>query len=436
MRKFLMLSFLIIIINCPALKAQNLYFPPLNSNGNWDTISPESLNWCVNEIDTLYDYLQDQETKGFLVLKDGKIVLEKYFGTFTKDSLWYWASAGKTITSFLVGKAQEEHFLSITEPTANYLGAGWTNCTSTQEVKIKIRNQLTMSTGLDDQGFDNHCTIDTCLNYLADAGTRWAYHNAPYTLLSNVLDSATGMSINLYTHSRLKAKIGMTGAWNSNDFDNVFYSPARSMARFGLLIQNKGIWNADTVFSDTAYFNQMVNTSQELNLSYGYLWWLNGKASFMLPSTQNVFPGSFAPAAPADMIAALGKNGQILSISNSKGLVIVRMGMQSDGAAVSIQLCNGIWKRLNAVMCNTSSINDEVTKPKSIQIYPNPAQKEINIGLPSSGKFQIEIANSIGQILIKKQTESRIDISGLAKGLYIISVKQDERIQRIKFIKE
>jgi len=43
-------------------------------------------------------------------VKDGKIVLEKYFGTFTKDSLWYWASAGKTLTAFLVGKAQDEKF--------------------------------------------------------------------------------------------------------------------------------------------------------------------------------------------------------------------------------------------------------------------------------------------------------------------------------------
>ena len=76
-------------------KAQSLYFPPLTGNA-WDTVSPSSLGWCVNNIDTLYNFLQQENTKGFLVLKDGKIVLEKYFGTFTQDSLWYWASAGKT----------------------------------------------------------------------------------------------------------------------------------------------------------------------------------------------------------------------------------------------------------------------------------------------------------------------------------------------------
>jgi CubicO group peptidase (beta-lactamase class C family) len=52
----------------------------------------------------------------------GKLFLEKYFGSFTKDSIWYWASAGKTITSFLVGKAQEENFLSIDDPSSKFQG--------------------------------------------------------------------------------------------------------------------------------------------------------------------------------------------------------------------------------------------------------------------------------------------------------------------------
>ena len=164
------------------VNAQKLYFPPLSNTANWDTLSPESLGWCSQEIDALYDYLNQQDTKGFIVLKNGKIVLEKYFGTFTKDSLWYWASAGKTITSFLVGKAQEDKFLSIDAPTSSYLGTGWTACTSEQENKITIRHQLTMTTGLNDGVKDNHCTLDTCLTYLAQPGTRWAYHNAPYTL--------------------------------------------------------------------------------------------------------------------------------------------------------------------------------------------------------------------------------------------------------------
>lgn len=416
-------------------KAQSLYFPPLSNTANWDTISPSSLGWCINEIDNLYNYLQQQDTKGFILLKNGKIVLEKYFGNFTKDSLWYWASAGKTITSLLVGKAQEENYLSITDSSSKYLGQGWTNCTSTQENKIKIRNQLTMTSGLDDGVPDNNCTIDTCLNFLADAGTRWAYHNAPYTLLERVLTTATGTSINSYTQIKLKVKTGMTGAWAFIGYNNVFYSTLRSMARFGLLMQNNCIWNNDTLLHDTAYIQQMTNTSQSLNLSYGYLWWLNGKSSYMLPTSQVVFPGSYAHAAPGDMFAGLGKNGQIVSISKSLGLVVVRMGNQVGGSEVTTQLCNSIWEKLNAVMCNINSIDEINSNKNKISIFPNPANNEINIILPSNYNTQIEISNSMGQVIFKAQNKNKIDISNLANGFYFISVKQGQQSYTQKLIK-
>ena len=162
-------------------RAQNIYFPPLIGN-TWDTISPQALGYCQPKIDSLYNFLEQNNSKAFILLKDGKIVLEKYFGTHTATSPWQWASAGKTITAFMTGIAQQEGFLSITDTTSSYLGQGWTNSTPQQEELITIWNQLTMTSGLDDGVPDNSCTLDTCLNYLADPGTRWAYHNGPYTL--------------------------------------------------------------------------------------------------------------------------------------------------------------------------------------------------------------------------------------------------------------
>lgn len=334
--------------------SQSLYFPPLLGN-TWDTISPSSLGWCTNRIDSLYNYLEQQNSKAFIVLKDGKIVLEKYFGNFTQDSLWYWASAGKTITSFLIGRAQEQGYLSLADTSSEYLGVGWTSCTRQQEDSITIRHQVTMTTGLDDGVADNHCTLPSCLVYKATAGTRWAYHNAPYTLLEKVITTATGQNINVYTQSALKTGTGMTGAWLTVDYDNVYYSKARSMARFGLLLQNKCIWNTDTLLFDSVYIHDMVNTSQQLNYAYGYLCWLNGKGSYMIPSSQLIIPGSYAPAAPADMYAAIGKNGQIVSVAPSKGLVVVRMGNNPGEGEVPFLLCDNIWQRLNYVMCNETA---------------------------------------------------------------------------------
>lgn len=436
MKKTLLFILIGLTILCEHSKAKSLYFPPLSSSTKWDTISASSLGWCLNEVDNLYDYLQQQDTKGFIVLKDGKIVLEKYFGTFTQDSLWYWASAGKTITSFLVGKAQEENYLSILNPSATYLGTGWTNCTSAKEQKIKIQNQLTMTSGLDDGVPDNHCTLNTCLNYLADAGTRWAYHNAPYTLLEKVLESATGKPINTYTQSKLKILTGMTGAWLTIDNDNVFVSKVRSMARFGLLAQNKFIWDTTPLLTESVYINQMTNTSQTLNPSYGYLWWLNGKSSYMVPTSQIIVPGAYAPNAPSDMFAGLGKNGQIVSISRSKGLVVVRMGNASSSEEVSTKFVDKIWEKLNAVMCNETSVNEVFANHKSISVYPNPANNFITIDIQNISNLQIEISNVLGEVMINKQNNDIIDISNLKNGLYFISVRQGQNYYTQKFIKK
>ncbi len=420
------LFFISLSLTCIAqnLSAQNLYFPPLIGN-TWDTLSPSSLGWCQDEIDSLYAFLEQENSKGFIVLKDGKIVLEKYFGTFTQDSIWYWASAGKTLTAFLIGKAQEENYLSIDDPSSMYLGAGWTSCSPQQENQITIRNQITMTSGLDDGVPDNHCTLDTCLVCLADPGTRWAYHNAPYTLLEQVLEVSTGQGINIYTQNKLGSKTGIYGAWFTIDNDNVFFSRVRNMARFGLLIQNNCVWNSDTLMTDTAYIHQMTNTSQPLNLSYGYLWWLNGKASYRLPTLQIVFPGSIAPHAPEDMFAGIGKNGQIVSIARNEGLVVVRMGNETNSGEVSTLLLDQIWQHLNAAMCNSTAVHETTGNEDAITVYPNPAHSTITIHLPSSSGFQVDIFNLLGECVLRSANQKQVDITALTSGLYILTVRQD-----------
>ncbi len=176
-----------------------------------------------------------------MVIKDGKIVLEKYFDSFTKDSIWFWASAGKSLTSVLVGIAQEEGLLDISEPTNMYLGDGWTSATPSQESAITIRNQLTMTSGLDD-GIDDHfCTDPECLIYLEDSGERWSYHNGSYTLLDEVIENASGVTLNAYSNLKIEAQTGMTGAFIPLGFNNIYFSKSRDMARFGLLNLNKGL---------------------------------------------------------------------------------------------------------------------------------------------------------------------------------------------------
>jgi CubicO group peptidase (beta-lactamase class C family) len=331
--------------------AQKLYFPPVNSDA-WETILPQSLRWSEAAIDSLYDYLEQENTKVFILLKDGKIVLEKYFGAHAKDSLWYWASAGKSLAVFLIGIAQQEKYLSITDPVSKYLGTGWTSATPEQESKITIRNQLTMTSGLSEGSGIGPCTDDTCLIYKADAGARWAYHNAPYTLLDSVLQRASGKTFNEFVRLKLTNRTGITASYRRAGYNKIFFSTARDMARYGLLVLGKGSWDGQPVLTDTVFFNQMVNTSQPLNKSYGYLWWLNGKASYMQPQSQTVFKGALFPDAPADVVAALGVNGQIINVSPSRNMVVVRMGAASgtkERADASSSLSNRIWQFINNV---------------------------------------------------------------------------------------
>ena len=265
----------------PVVTTDTLYFPPVGST-EWQTTTPSSLGWNTNELNNLYTYLDSEHTKAFIILKGGKMVVEKYFGTFTADSLWYWASAGKTLTAFLTGIAQQDGIINLNDKTSKYLGTGWTSEPLDKENLITIKNQLTMTSGLDDGVADPDCTLPACLVYKSDAGTRWAYHNAAYTLLDEVIQNASGLPYNTYFQQKIRDRIGMNGLWiKSPNSNNVFYSNARSMARFGLLMLNKGKWDNTAILSDTNYFNAQVNTSQNLNLSYGFLTWLNGKTSFM-----------------------------------------------------------------------------------------------------------------------------------------------------------
>ncbi len=356
--KFLLIFFSIILNS--NLKPKKLlsvkeniatYFPPLKGK-DWETISPSSLGWDNDEIKNLNSYLETKNTKAFIVLKDGKIVIEKYFGDFNQDKKWYWASAGKTFTAFLVGIAQSDGLLNINNKTSDYLGKGWSSASIDKENKITIKNQLTMTTGFDDNLPNNYCTLPSCLIYKADAGTRWAYHTGAYTILDKVIEKVSGLNFNDYANEKVCDKIGMKGFWiKKQDANNVFFSDARSMARFGLLLLNKGRWVNETILKDDKYFAQQINSSQNINPSYGYLTWLNGKSNYILPTIQKVFPGSLISNAPTDLYAALGKNDQKIYVIPSQNLVVIRMGNSAGNSHASLSsFDNELWGKLKTMM--------------------------------------------------------------------------------------
>lgn len=404
--------------------AQSLYFPPLS--GTWETVSPSSLNWCNDRIDSLVEFVGNTNGKALIILKDGRIALEKYYGNFTADSLWYWASAGKTVTSVLVGMAQEEGLMDITKPSATYLGYGWSSCTKQQEEMITVRHHLTMTTGIGFARDNDDCKDPACLTYRAEPGTIWDYHNAAYLLLQDMVAKASGITYQQYYTRKLGVKLGMGGIW----YNGTLFSKPLAMARFGLMLLAGGIWNGDTIIRDRVYEEAMRSTSQNLNKSYGYLFWLNGKGSFMQPSIPLVYKTDLVPSAPTDMYAGMGKNDQRVYVVPSKGLVVVRMGDKATEALPAISgFDDDLWKRINALPCGSTSVSDESIHVHG-SVWPNPTSDVVH-----HDGSEIIMFNSIGQ-MVASSTESVLHIGNLPAGLYHTVIRNGAASSTILVVKQ
>lgn len=410
----------ICLMSVVAMHGQPDYFPS-RTDSTWARVSLEELGWDRSAVDSLVSYARTTLSNSVIVLVNGRIAIEWYAEDRTAASTWYWASAGKSVTAALVGAMVQEGKLSLSDPVSKYLGTGWTSLSKEQEDRITVWHQITMTSGLDDGVSDRDCTRPECLVYKADAGTRWAYHNAPYTILDRVIEAASGETFQAVLRRVLLEPTGMTGRFIAMGDNNVMWSNARSMARYGLLALRGFVWDGKPVLSDTAYGNAMIRPSQTLNPAYGYLWWLNGQASYKVPYFQINFPGPIMSDAPPDAFNALGKNNQIISVSPSMNIVMVRTGDNPDslmpGQDVAWTQANTMWKILRSAMRPTSVPADErqtiisgntVTAPDIID--------------------RCTITSITGrQALVVGGNARTLDLPGLAPGVYMLRIEAGGR---------
>jgi hypothetical protein len=246
--------------------------------------------------------------------------------------------------------------------------------------------------------------------------------------LDQIIENATGLTLNQFMTQKVKNQTGISGLFVPSGYNNVFYSNARSMARFGLLILNKGKWDQTNILTDTNYYHEMINSSQNLNPSYGYLWWLNGKSSFMIPQSQFVFPGFLSPHAPADMFAAMGKNGQFINVVPSENLVWIRLGDSPENTEVSFLLNDQIWEYINRLP-DESGIAE---RPMDYLPYPNPTN-----GMVSFNQYfkTINVLDISGKQLQTYSNSNWIDLTELNQGIYIIQIINNKQIINLKIVK-
>ncbi len=424
--RILLLLLLLSPFLSPPLPAQDLYFPPIDGE-EWETVEPSDLGWCAEKVDALSAFLEEKNTKSFIILKGGKIVMENYYGEHDTNQVWYWASASKSLVATLYGMAQEDGYLNIDKPTSDYLGQGWTSATQEQEAAITLKSQLSMASGLDDSvettGSTNNCFEPQCFQYLSAPYSRWAYHNSAYRLLQDVLETASGQSKFNYTRSRLGDRIGMNGFW----LNYVYYSNARDMARFGQLALNRGIWGTDTLLHDQAYFSAMIQPSQQENPSYGYLWWLNGQEAFQLPGVQLKINRALIPEAPSDLYAALGKNDQKIYVVPSKNMVVIRQGDAAGGVALSSSSFDvELWERLGDMTCTVNTTAD--LSKVIFTVSPNPVQDDLHIQANTPIE-NVRIYDLHGRTLLVRKgaaAAKRLSLVTFPSGTYFIQVKTQE----------
>ncbi|ROH99997.1 serine hydrolase domain-containing protein [Chryseobacterium daecheongense] len=314
------------------------------------SVFSQNITFSKEKLNLLNEFNLENKSRAFLIYQNGKMINEKYFGKkflnqqpFDEHSEWYWASAGKSLTAVLIGIAQQENLLHINDPVSQYLGK-WTGMDKKEEDKITIKHLLTMTSGLD-YTKDQKCESSQCYVIKNPAGSFWYYDTSAYSQLAKVIEKASHKTIDQYTSEKL-AGSGISGKWIKYENGLVFSSNAKAFLQFGKLVLNKGKLDGKVYYQYDDYFRQMTDTSQNLNPSYGYLWWLNGKSSIRIPGIEKMFNQSLVPNAPKDMLCALGKNGQILDIIPSQNLIIIRMGENPNLYSNMIKFHRELWEKI------------------------------------------------------------------------------------------
>ncbi|TGK17634.1 serine hydrolase domain-containing protein [Leptospira kmetyi] len=302
------------------------------------------------ESSSLEDLFTRTETDALVVVKNDKVVLEKYGKNSVRNSVYSVFSVSKSIVSTLIGIAIEEGKIrSVDDPVIEYI----------PELKNKgldsltIRDLLLMSSGIDYQriedtfflfipfspdiqtfyGNDLRGIVSTLKAGKNPIGASFNYNDYYPILEGIILERATNMSVSLYTQKKIWEPMGMEfdSFWTLDSeekgFERTlvgFKASAVDLARFGLLFLHRGNWNGKKILSERWVQEATSPNPQDsrewkvfpfwpkLGGFYKYHWWglKNSDQSY-------------------DFMAR-GNLGQLIYVSPSTRTVIVRLGSEPD----------------------------------------------------------------------------------------------------------
>jgi len=254
----------------------------------------------------LDDYLELNRVAGLLVLKDGRVKLEKYRFGNSERTRWMSMSIAKSITSTLVGAALKQGYItSLSDPVTHYVpslrGSAYDG--------VSVRDVLMMSSGVrwdetyTDPRSDRRRLLEaqisqipgsamavmTTLPRAAAPGTVNNYNTGETLVASEIVRSAVGQPLASYLSERIWSRFGMEAdaKWwlDSNDGHEIggsgFSATLRDYGRFGLFLLNGGMAGGEAILPD--WWTREATSPKILRggtpLRYGYLWWTGSTAA-------------------------------------------------------------------------------------------------------------------------------------------------------------
>jgi len=277
---------------------------------------PESVGVDSRPLVQLSEWIRKEnlDVRSFLVVKDGKLIFERYGKGLSRDYNYELYSITKNVTAIAAGVLVDEGRTRLDEKVAPVLGKVRPDLKDALADKqaIELRHVLSMSTGL----FYNFKPTDDPIYYGAPDRLKLAVETAPkrspgeifdYTDVNPILASATlgadaGMPLQQFAEARIFKPMGMTHyAWERADEKGLVSSGwglrlrAVDMAKIGMLVLSGGRWNDHQIVSQ-AWVRTMTAPSSAP--WYGLYWWIND----IVPTEPEIhamgFKGQFIVALP------------------------------------------------------------------------------------------------------------------------------------------
>jgi CubicO group peptidase (beta-lactamase class C family) len=320
--------------------------PPPHPGSSWQKVAPSRVGLNANALNQIAQTAEQGKSNCLVVVRYGKIAGEWYWGGTTPSTTQDVYSMTKSVSSTLVGIAQDEGKLKVGDSASRWIPR-WRG---TPAAAVKVRDLLSMDSGrqwsfLTDYVSFLHATNRTAfavgLSQQHKPGQVWAYNNAAVQTLQPVLQGATDRSVTGFATAKLFKPLGMSRtrmttdpAGNAQMFEGV-QSTCRDMARFGVMMLGHGHWGKKQIVSSSWITRATGPSSTKLNAGYGYLWWLNhygvlaspesatSLSHALNPSTKK---GRIAPGAPDDLYWALGLGNQLVQVDPASQIVVVRLG--------------------------------------------------------------------------------------------------------------